>query len=487
MLSLKQYFGFKASLVISTGLAFLLYGGLYLQSNGLVEGGQDSYNHFLISKYAFKYPHLLLDQWGKPIYTLLAHPFCAFGLGAAVWFNILCTIFAAILCALTSKNLGAHLAVAAFWICAFSPIVLGKSISSLTEPLNMLALSAAFYSWTIDKKVIACILFSLMPWIRTEGFVIVFPFLVFLIIHKHFKLIPWLLSTTIIINFIGWWQTGEPLWFITNNPYFLVETEADRFAPEGGSLLYYLQNNKFLFGNIFFPIAVFGALWICYRYWKGQIKLGFTFWVILGVFVAYYFAHSFIMWKGMLGTHGMLRVMAVIVPSTAIAFALFWNIFNVFNLKKLISAILFIFISMGVFSSYKVNGYPTRFWRLDIPSVQQITIFPEIKEANSYIKANGLDTAVIYHQIPVYNVLFDKNPFPKPLSSAWETENIWSIDLENNWAPKGSIMLWDNYHAAREGNIPKTKFYKLEDYKVLQKFGEDTLKNPTLILFKKFK
>lgn len=490
LIKLKNIFQkitFKASLGLSTGLAFLLLACLFIQSKGMVEGGQDSYNHFLISKYAFKYPKLLIDQWGKPVYTVLAHPLCALGLSYAVWFNIACSLLAGVFCALTSKKLGSPIAVAAFWVCVFAPIALGNSISSLTEPLNMFALSAAFYCWIADHRKISIVLFSLMPWIRTEGFVIIVPILVFLIIKKHYKLIPWLLITTFILNLLGWYMTGKPLWFITENPYFLVETEAERFAPEGGSFLYYLQNNKNVFGNIFLPLSALGAVYLAYAYViQKKTQYAYVFWVILGVFVAYFFAHSFIMWKGMMGTHGMLRVMMVICPSLAIAFSFSLSFFvKIIRLQYLqISTAILVFIS--VFSSYKANGYPTKFWQLKKDAVQQIKIMDEIKLAHSYIVDQKLDTAVIYHQLPIYNVIYNKDPFPKPLSKEWQTEAIWSIDIVNNWAPKGSILLWDSYHATREGNIPKSKLKELKEYKELKRFG-DSNEDPILILYYKIR
>lgn len=450
----------------------------------MVEGGQDSYNHFLISKYAFQHPELLIDQWGKPVYTFIAHPFCKLGLSYAVLFNIFCTLFAAIFAALSSKALGFRLWLLAFWICIFAPIALGNTLSSLTEPLNMLALSGAFYLYLKNKKWGAVLVFSLMPWIRTEGFVILVPFITFLIIQKEYKLIPWIFTTTLLLNLVGWMMTGKPFWFITENPYVLVELEADRFAPEGGSFAYYLQNNKNVFGNVFLILGVIGALKIAIDFYrKKKENISFAFWVILGVFVAYFFAHSFIMWKGMMGTHGMLRVMMVIVPSLAIAASASLEWISKYHWSKYLQPFLWIAIAIGTFHSYKANGYPTKFWNLNSPSVKQLSIVPIIEEAHQYIVEQGLDTAVIYHQLPIYNVLYDKNPFPEPLKPAWETEDVWSIDLKNNWAPAGSILLWDDYHATREGGITEEQLSQLKNYQKLQTFGGDS--RPKLILFYK--
>ena len=483
----------KARLLISLSLAFFLLLMLFLQSNGLVEGGQDSYNHFLISKFAFKYPHLLLDQWGKPIYTILAHPFNVISLSAGVWFNIGCVLLAGIFSALAAGKLGISNYWISFWLVIFTPISLGNTLSTLTEPLNMLFLSAGFYLWLSNKKVATVVLFSFLPWIRTEGFVMLVPFLVYLIWQKHYKLLPLLLSATLLFNLLGWWQTGEPFWFITNNPYFLVESEAERFSPGPGSFLYYIKANSTIFGNILGFIGCIGAVLIGYFYLlKNRTELRFSFWVICGIFVAYYFAHSFIMWKGMMGTHGMTRVMMVIVPCIAICFNfLISEVFNKIGSKSkpIALAAVVILIMANTFSSYKAVGYPTHFWNINKISVKQIDNFENLTRAHDLIEEKGWENRVIYHQIPIYNALYNKDPFAKPLSKEWKTENIWSIDHENNWAPKNSILLWDGYHAQREGNMLYSQIMEMNDYRLIQSFrlSDTAISDNDMLLFEKIR
>ena len=473
------------------GLAFFLLLILYIQSNGLVEGGQDSYSHFLISKFAFKYPHLLLDQWGKPVYTIIAHPFCAMGLPAGVGFNMACTLLAGYLSALAAKKLGIGNYWITFWIIIFCPISLGNTLSTLTEPLNMFWLSAGFYLWLADRKISSTILFSFLPWIRTEGFVIMVPFLAFLIIKRHYKLIPLLLSATFLFNLLGWWQTGEPFWFITQNPYFLVEAEAERFSPGPGSFMYYINANRSVFGGIVGIVGSLGAILIGYYYLiKKEKKLAFAFWVICGVFVAYYFAHSFIKWRGMMGTHGLLRVMMVIVPCIAICFNFFIHImlkrihrkYQILSLGSV--ALLLIF---HTFLAYKSVGYPTHFWNWSKTSVKQINNYDNMVKAQDFLVKEGLNDRVIYHQIPIYNVLYDKDPFAKPLTEKWVTEDIWSIDHENNWAPKSSILVWDGYHAQREGNLKYEQIIQMKDYLLLKSFraSDTAISDNDILIFEK--
>ena len=344
----------------------------------------------------------------------------------------------------------------------------------------MLMLSGGFYLWLSDKKIAATLLFSFMPWIRTEGFVIIVPFLVFLVIDRKYKLIPLLLSATVLFNCLGWWQTGKPFWFISENPYFLVETEAERFAPGPGSILYYIKANKSIFGNIVFYASLVFGLGISFLYViKRQLRFAFLFWVVMGIFAAYYFAHSFIMWKGMMGTHGMLRVMMVIVPCLAIIFSIGVSYLLKKlspSLKPIFAVLILITIGVHTFLSYKVCGYPTVFFNLSKHSVKPIANLENLKKAQHFIESNDVNKRVIYHQVPIYNVLYNKDPFAKPLTEQWVTEDVWSIDTKNNWAPKGSILLWDSYHAAREGSLPFDTLQNLSDYKLLHKVVDDEKK-----------
>src|SRR5689334_6797728 len=83
----------REKLLIAAGilLALIMYGKVMIQSTG-TEGGHDTYMHYLFAKYAFKHPEHLLHQWAKPVFTLIAAPFCQFGLTGLIVFNILLAI-----------------------------------------------------------------------------------------------------------------------------------------------------------------------------------------------------------------------------------------------------------------------------------------------------------------------------------------------------------------------------------------------------------
>ena len=96
------------SILISVFLFLLAF-----ESNGL-SGGSDSYNHYLIAKNSWTYPSLFMDQWGKPIYNLIASPFAQFGLSGVIFLNILCLIFSGLLVYKTTFKLNLKFAFLGF-------------------------------------------------------------------------------------------------------------------------------------------------------------------------------------------------------------------------------------------------------------------------------------------------------------------------------------------------------------------------------------
>ncbi len=114
-------------------------------------GGQDSWNHYLYARWAPQHPLLLLDQWGKPFFTLLALPFAQFGIKGVLLLNHLSVLATAWLAYLTARKIGMRNPWMAIFLFAWQPIVLANVHSALTEPSNALVLvlaSGAFFSTT---------------------------------------------------------------------------------------------------------------------------------------------------------------------------------------------------------------------------------------------------------------------------------------------------------------------------------------------------
>src|ERR1041385_266407 len=96
-------------------------------------GGADAYVHYRIARYAFKYPHLFLDLWGKPIFTIFSSPFAQSGFLGIKIFNILCALASGWFCYLICKKLNLKDSPFVIVFVCFAPMYYLVMISVLTE------------------------------------------------------------------------------------------------------------------------------------------------------------------------------------------------------------------------------------------------------------------------------------------------------------------------------------------------------------------
>ena len=163
---------------------------LTTKSSGL-SGGSDSYGHYLIAKNSWSHPSLLLDQWGKPLYNLIASPFAQLGLKGVVLLNILCLILSGIMVYGIIRKMNLKFALLGFLLTIFSPVFLDNTISSLTEPLCALLVISTVYMFAYKNYASAAILAGFLPYSRSEGFIVLGVIAVFLVIFKkEYRLIP---------------------------------------------------------------------------------------------------------------------------------------------------------------------------------------------------------------------------------------------------------------------------------------------------------
>ena len=439
---------------------FTLLFFVFLQSQG-VEGGLDSWNHFLISKCAFLHPDLLLDQWNKPVFTFITVLICQLGFDALIIFNIFCVAISGLLLSLALKSKGYKNTWILSPLTAFTPILLQNTISGLTEPLNVFFLSMVFYFWCKDQLKYAVIMASFLPFVRTEGFVICGAVFLLLLIKKDYKLILWLISGSVVMNFVGFAITGKPFWIITENPYWKHETEGT-FEAGSGSFFHYMIQGRAIFGlplEIAFIVSnLFIAYFLIFKRKIQDIVL-----LSILVFWFYFLAHTTIYFFGILGSHGLTRVMAVVAPALAIlAYFAINECFILFKLPTKLQVIsISIFTFLVIWTAYHESDYakPHRF--------KEATVKPD-KTQENFIKAgewlieNKLMDRPIIHQSPYFDVKFNKDPYN--IKSSYR---VWSIDQKSDWAAKGVIVIWDGFSAVREGNMKLNWLTENSNYKLL--------------------
>jgi hypothetical protein len=445
-------------LLFSFICCYILLLFVFIQSKG-VEGGLDSWNHYLISKSAIKHPELLIDQWNKPVFTWMTVLITQLGFNALIWFNISCVLISGLLLAFGLKHSGKEHTWVMIPMTVFVPILFQNTISGLTEPLNILMLSFILYFWMKNKINWALIIASFLPFVRTEGFVILGAIFLLILFKKEYKQLLWLLIGSIVMNLVGFAVTGKPFWIITENPYLKHEMQGT-FDPGSGSFMHFFHQSRSLFGLPLIILFVLGHIMMVYHWIKKQ-KIDLVFVLSVLVFWFYFLAHTLIYYWGILGSHGLTRVMAVVSPVLALIAYYPLMVFFERLKPKMKWSLSVLVVSLIVFVAYKETGY-AKPHRLNEATVKADQSQINFIKAGEWLLKNNLLQKTIIHQSPYFNVHFDKDPFD--MNNAYY---IWSIDKNNDWAADGVIVIWDGFSAVREGNMPLDWLQNNPNYKLL--------------------
>jgi hypothetical protein len=460
----------------------ILFKFTFFKEAGLNDG--DSITHYLISLYAWQYPHLFLDNWGKPFFILLSSPFAQFGYQGIQVFNILCAICSAWFCYRIAEKLGIRFAYMAPVFLFMTPVYLVNMPSGLTEILFSLVLIASIYLLLIEKPILAALLISFLPFCRSEGILILPLIGLFLLWKRKFLAIPFLASGFLIYSVIGYFCLHDFLWLAHTNPYHGTDVYGH------GTLWFFVEHYMPVFGNlagILFLLATFyyggrGYLWVKNRTpMPENNRLQF---ILLWLPVMIYFiAHSIFWYKGLFGSAGMMRVMAGIAPPYAIICMVGFNwVFSaiqeyrwiqgfisfliaavngivalVAHILKRVSWLILLFIII-----YQPIHYFRMPQRLDARKIA-------VQNACNWVKEKGLVGRKIYYSEPFTKICLNLDPYEGVKSE--ELMYVWRGKGFGNDMAKGGIVIWESGLGPKEDAVPLEKLLgDPERFKVLNEF-----------------
>jgi hypothetical protein len=430
-------------------------------------GGQDSWNHYLYAHWGIKHPHILLDQWAKPLFTIPAVPFAQFGIEGVYFFNVVCCLGTAWFCYLIARKLGMRLPWMAAAFFLFQPIVFGNVISSLTEPINALVLSYILYLFASQKVYLAAVWASFLPFFRSEGFVILCAIILYLLVCKKWKAIPLVFLGSALFTLLAGIISGNWAWVINQNPYIKFETD-NKFDPGHGSFMHYLNSHKTITGfviSILIACAfIILALHVIYLLRKKtpEEKSRFAFWLWAPIFVTYFLAHTIIWWAGIMGSQGLTRVFVVVAPCAALLALYAFDRFVQLELGLLNKTLPIIILLGCIYTAYKANNWPYPFQ--NSPTEKAYPGEQNIYAALKFIQSKNLDKKLLIHQLPSLNAQRNLDPWDEPETG--KTFYLWSLDTRpgKDWFPDSTIVLWDNWHARRDAPMPLDSLKKLKEY-----------------------
>lgn len=445
--------------IIFLSLFFLITALLAYLSTGTYESG-DSIQHYLIARYSFQHPELLLDHWGKPFFTLLAAPFAQFGFLGICIFNITC----ATLSGYIAYKIASILSVGYSWLAPifvlFAPIYYVTLVSGLTEPLFALVLLTGIYFCLTQHFSISAIVISFLPFIRSEGFFLLPLFALVFTVKRNYKASLLLFVGTILYSVIGYFHYNDIFWIWNKNPYSGAAAEY-----QSGSPFHFIAKNEFILG---LPLVIFFLLGIV-NYIENRKKILFADVLLIpGIFFTYFVVHSIYFWKGTQSV-GLIRVLAGVTPLAGIVAMRGFSflvesaerINLIHRLHKVKSLLLLLLIALICWMPFKQHAFPRPLGYDD----------KVVKIAAGWIRENQALPTKYYYQYPFLSVFLNVDPFDLSVYTP-----LWSFQKES--VPSGAIVIWDNHFGPNESKLPLTTLTSSADFELLKSFKGNPTDTP---------
>lgn len=459
----------KKGLILILSSIFLLFFTLSYLAEGTFDAG-DGIRHYLVSRYSWNHPDLLLYSWGKPFFTLISSPFSQFGLLGINVFNIVCALLSSFLCFKIAKKLKLQYPLLVIIFLCFTPIYFPTMNSGLTEPLFGLVLIAGIYFVFDNKFFWATLIISFLPFVRTEGNLILPLFFCVLGYRKKFLFIPLLAFGTIAYTIIGYFYYKDIFWIKHQNPY--TGFNGDLYGK--GGLLHFVNNHNFIWGTalgVLFVFGCFSAIFLFFNHLKkNKFKekdaayLPEELFLIYGSFLVYFVAHSVFWWKGLAGSLGLIRVLAGVMPCSALICLRGFNLIMLpfFKRNKFIeSGIILFCLFFVIYSPFKHDYFP---YKLD--NEQAV-----IKKTGEWFKSSPYKKQKVYYLYPLLAHVLNVDSFdPQKVGELWglyPSIKAYGIGV----VPDSTIVFWDGHFGPNECRIPLDTIMNDPNFELIKTFS----------------
>lgn len=439
------------ALAISSVMALLP--ALFIHKLG-TEG--DVYTHYYIGLQAWKSPLLILDLWGRPLFTLTTMPFALAGFYWLKVYTVFLGILTAWLAYLTVRKLSFTEAWVAIPLVIFTPIFYYLLFNPLTETLMAFLLVWSIYLFTEKKYDLSAIVAGFIPFARLEAFVILPVFVVVFLINKKYRPIVLLLGGYALFGLIGYYILGEFFWFISKNPYTGGATE----LYGKGELFHFIKKTDSILGYPLAILALVGTLFWGYRISQmrrswGKMVDDLSIWLLItGAYLAYLVAHSYSWWSGKGNSLGLVRVVGAVTPLAAImAVAGLHHIGMELNKIKISDKIL------AIMAALMVTG-PTLQKHFNYhPSAEEIVL----KRSVEWLKNNNLLDRKIYFFHPMVGILTNRGAFEDDRGAM----KVHFGGFQADEVSPAAIVIWDAHFGPNEGQTSMESLLENPSFKLL--------------------
>ena len=445
---------------LALGLAAGVMVILYTQNS---YGGGDNFSHYKFAHWGWKYPNLLFDHWGKPVFTLLASPFAQMGINGVRVYNLLMGFLTALIIGELANHFNFKNRAVGILLVLFTPVYFIMMFTSLTEVTFSFFLALGVWLFFKEKYIFSAVIWSFLPIIRSEGFVLFPLFILVFGLKKQFFALPLLSAGFWLISFLGNFFYDDFWWLITNMPY--VGNNA-RDIYGSGSLLHYIHHTEGILGYPMAGLFVigFGVMlhkWVTSERRKLTSSLYFLI-LIPGSFFTFLAAHSFVWWLGTGSSLGLVRVMASVTPLVALTALPGFNFLESLLKEKnkgvgrvFVAILLAAIVWLGI-NSHLGGFRVSREDRL-------------MDQAGDFILKNKLDRFKLYYFSPHLIGRLGVDPFDRSLSN----EGLPDRQNPGHLLPDSSIVVWDAHFGPNEGGIPLEKLKQNDRLVLIKEFKPD--------------
>lgn len=412
----------------------------------------DAVFHFLYAQSAFDHPEHFLNHWAKPVFVLFTAPIAQFGMIGLKLYNILMLLGTMFLTWKVGRNLGIQKAWIAALVVATAPMSIYNTLSGLTEPMFAFWLMVGVWLFLKRKWWPAIIWMSFLPFVRSEGLIIFCVLAIYLVAMRKWWMVPFLMTGHVVYGAIGYFLYEDFLWVFRKMSYATLNG-----AYGSGPWDHFITNLPKVIGVLwsFLLVAglVVGAIWWLAPLFGKQAKSFFKkcmgdtisqdeLWLVYGIFVAYFVAHSLFWYLGIFNSYGMLRVLIGVFPMIGLIVArLLHPVWQKIPSKPeylhLIPVLLLFPLSI-----ISLNGNFSKSWHLDLTHGQRA-----FKMAKEELWPQYEDYTLYYDAI--YPAMLFEHDWFSP-----QNHRMIKQVLSGEPVPQKSLVLWDNVFAKIDGRIP---------------------------------
>lgn len=428
---------------IGIGLFFVAMCGIALFAKGTGDDG-DSVAHFLYSRDAFLFPKYFFNHWAKPLFVLISAPFAQFGLVGVKLMNVIALTTSLVL----TYKLACRFQMPHAWLAPFFVVaqhrVLTHTLSGLTEPLFALALVWCVWLLHRERYFWGTLVASFLPFIRSEGLIIFCVLIIYLAVRKQWKYIPLLSFGHICYSFAGYSTHKSLLWVFNTMSYATTD-----HVYGIGQWDSFIVNMPWVTGGFVYAVLIVGLF-------DGLRRLVLFFtkkkpfdtdelWLVYGIFVAYFLAHTLFWMYGIFASQGLMRVMLCVAPMMGIVCLRGANLFTE-GVQKWLPKLQISYVRSVIVLLSLIFLYKNLDWQIDFnlhPS--QRTQFEAAAKYKNKVQNEGYS---LYSEGMYIDMIFGINPFDDPRHRSFHQI------LKREPVPEKSLLVWESIFAGGMYKVP---------------------------------